>query len=65
MEYLTTREAAARLGLSIRHVQTLLRRGRLPAERLGTDWAIKPEAVEAFQRRPPGRPKKIVSTTDH
>lgn len=58
MDHLTTREAADRLDLSIRQVQTLIRRGHLPAERLGRDWAIMPADVEAFQRRPVGRPRK-------
>lgn len=58
MEYLTTQEAAERLGLSKRQVQALIKKGYLPAEWLGHVWAIKPAAVDAFQRRPVGRPKK-------
>lgn len=57
MEYLTTQEAADRLGLSKRQVQTLIKRGQLPAERVGHIWLLKPEDVETFQRRPVGRPK--------
>lgn len=58
MEYLTTQEAAERLGLSKRQVQTLIKRGQLPAEWLGHIWAIRPADADAFQRRPVGRPRK-------
>lgn len=61
MEYLTTAEAAERLGLSVRHVQTLIEQGRLPAKKFGHAWQIKRRDVEAFTRRPVGRRKK----TDH
>lgn len=59
MEYLTTEEAAERLGLSKRQVQALIKKGHLPAEWVGDIWLLKPADVETFQRRPVGRPKKM------
>lgn len=62
MEYLTTKQAAARLGLSVRHVQTLIEQGDLPATKFGHAWQIKRKDVDTFQRRPVGRRRK---KTDH
>lgn len=61
MEYLTTQQAAECLGLSVRQVQTLIKKGDLPARRFGHAWQIKRKDVEDFERRPVGRRKK----TDH
>lgn len=55
---MTTKEAAALLGISPRRVQALIKSGRLPAKRIGRDWHIKPKDVDALQHRPTGRPKK-------
>lgn len=62
MEYLTTKEAAERLGLSVRQVQTLIKQGDLPATKFGHAWKIKRKDVDTFQRRPVGRRRK---KTDH
>lgn len=68
-DIIDTTEAARLLGVTRSRINVLLRSGRLPATRLGTDrranqWAIRREdvmqLVEQRQRhRPaPGRPRK-------
>lgn len=56
---MTTREAAALLGVTERHIRHLITHGVLQATRRGRDWWITPEAVEAAKNRPGlGRPRK-------
>ena len=58
IKLLTTREAAAELGLSIRAVQMLIERGRLPAQKLGRDHLIRLSDLERARHRPGrGRPR--------
>jgi excisionase family DNA binding protein len=57
--FLSTRQAAKRLGISKRRVRQLCESGRLsPAKKLGTNWFIHPDALEsgAVKNRKPGRP---------
>lgn len=54
---LTTNEAATILNVTPRRVRALIRAGRLPAEKHGRDWAIKPEDLELVKVRKPGRPR--------
>ncbi len=56
---LTTNEAAEKLGVGIRQIQTLIKQNRLPATKRGRDWFIKEEDLELVKHRPiTGRPKK-------
>jgi excisionase family DNA binding protein len=57
-EWLTTAEAATRLGVHPSRVTYLVRAGRLAARKWGRDWQIEEAAVEriAQQERRPGRP---------
>jgi len=56
---LTTKEAAEDLGVGMRQIQNLIKKGRLKATRRGRDWFIKKEDLEAVRERPiTGRPKK-------
>lgn len=56
---LTTKEAAEKLEISVRQIQTLISQGRLPARKFGRDWIIKEEDLELVKHRPiTGRPKK-------
>jgi excisionase family DNA binding protein len=58
MKALTSKEAAARLGITPAHVRRLCLDGVLPAEKFGRDWILKPADVEAARARPGrGRPK--------
>lgn len=55
---LTTTQAAAQLGITPRRVLALIAAGRLPAQKLGRDWLIRPEdlELERVKDRKPGRP---------
>lgn len=46
--YMTTDEAAEKLGRTRRRVQQFINSGELPAEKAGRDWMIKDEDVEAL-----------------
>jgi excisionase family DNA binding protein len=58
MEYISTKEAAERLGLSIVRVQKLIRDKRLPAERIGRFYLIRESDLSLVEHRKPGRPRK-------
>ncbi|HEV2880323.1 MAG TPA: helix-turn-helix domain-containing protein [Pyrinomonadaceae bacterium] len=58
MKLLTTKEAAARLGISVMRVQQLIWDGRLPAEKMGRDYFIKEGDLKLVEDRKPGRPRK-------
>jgi excisionase family DNA binding protein len=58
MNLLTTKEVAARLGVTIQRVQALIQGGRLPAEKLGRDYVIKEQDLKLVADRKPGRPRK-------
>jgi excisionase family DNA binding protein len=53
---ITVKEAAERLGKSIRLVTRFINDGRLKAERFGRSWAIAPADLDAFKAldRPSG-----------
>ncbi len=48
-QFLTTRDAARRLGYTVQHVRILIGQGRLAAERLGRDWLVVRESVERYR----------------
>lgn len=54
---LNTAQAAALLNLTPGRVVQLIHAGRLPAEKLGRDWVIDPQAVAAFVPGRVGYPK--------
>lgn len=58
MKLLTTKEAAAKLGVSVLRVQQLIWNERLPAEKMGRDYFIKEEDLKLVEDRKPGRPPK-------
>jgi excisionase family DNA binding protein len=57
MDYIGTKEAAERLKITPVRVQQLIRKGRLPAERIGRLYLIREEDLERVKERKPGRPK--------
>lgn len=56
MAPLTTKQAAARLGITPRRVLALIGAGRLPATRIGRDWLIEERHLARVGERKPGRP---------
>lgn len=56
-ELLTTLEAAERIGVSRARVLQLIAEGQLPARRLGSQWVVRAQDVDAFERQPVGYPK--------
>lgn len=58
--------AARELGLSTSRVRELIQLGKLPAQKLGREYAITREDLEAFKLidRPIGRPPKEHDTVD-
>lgn len=61
---ITTHEAAAILGVTVRRVQALIKSGKLPAERHGRDWMILREDAEKHQPERGGRPKRADAPAD-
>jgi len=58
MEYLTTKEVAEKLGVSLRRVQAMIERGGLPATKFGRDYMIRERDLKLVENRKVGRPKK-------
>ncbi|HST51595.1 MAG TPA: helix-turn-helix domain-containing protein [Pyrinomonadaceae bacterium] len=58
MDFLTTKEAAKKLGVKVRMVQLLIQSGRLPAQKFGRDYMIKESDLKLVENRKVGRPKK-------
>jgi excisionase family DNA binding protein len=57
---MTTREAATKLGVSVRRIQAMIKQGLIVARKMGRDWFIEASAVEKLgsMTRPAGRPRK-------
>ena len=55
-QLLSTKLAAEALGVGRSRVLALIRRGLLPAEKVGREWLIRSEDLGRLSRRPPGRP---------
>jgi excisionase family DNA binding protein len=55
-----TKEAAGRLGVSVRRVQAMIKQGILPATKLARDWFIHESDLARLtaSNRKPGRPRK-------
>ena len=59
MDVLSIKEAAVELGVSTVRVLQLIQEDSLLAQKIGRDWFIKKDDVEAAKnRRGRGRPKK-------
>ena len=58
-ELIGTKEAAEKLGVSLRRVQQLIELGTLPARRIGRDYLIEEKDLSKVTiHGKPGRPKK-------
>jgi excisionase family DNA binding protein len=62
MDFLTTKEVADRLGVTLRRVQALINDGRLPAQKVGRDYLIRDQDIKLVEDRKPGRPRKAESS---
>lgn len=58
---ISSKEAAEKLGLSLRRVQALITSGRLPAQKIGNSYVVNEKDLEFVRERSPGRPKKLES----
>lgn len=56
---ITTSEAAARLGLTVRAIQKMIEAGRLSAQKIGRDYLIDSAALESIPKQAAGRPPKL------
>jgi excisionase family DNA binding protein len=60
MNLLSIKDAAERLEISNVRVFQLIQEGSLPAQKIGRDWFIQEDDVEAAKnRRGRGRPMKV------
>lgn len=55
---LTTKEAAARLGITAGRVRQMVLAGQLPAQKFGRDLVIAESDLNLVEDRKPGRPPK-------
>jgi excisionase family DNA binding protein len=62
MEFLTTKQAAEKLGITPRRVQALIEVGKLPAQKFGRDYMIKEKDLKLVEDRKVGRPKKTLES---
>jgi excisionase family DNA binding protein len=61
IRFISTTQAAERLGVTRRRVQALILDKRLPATKIGRDYAIDPADLRKVRHRKPGRPRKSQS----
>ncbi len=54
----TTKQAAAAAGLTVRTIQAHIKRGNLPAVKIGRDWFVDPADLATLKGRKAGRPKR-------
>jgi excisionase family DNA binding protein len=57
-DLISSKEAAERLGLSLRRVQALITAGRLPAQKIGNSYVVDEKDLELVKERKAGRPTK-------
>ncbi|MDQ4120478.1 MAG: helix-turn-helix domain-containing protein [Acidobacteriota bacterium] len=57
-DLITTREAAEKLGVSMRRVTALIKEGRLPSTQIGREHLINESDLELVRERKAGRPPK-------
>jgi excisionase family DNA binding protein len=55
--YLTTKEVAEKLGVTVGRVRQMIADGQLPSQKIGRDNFIKESDLELVKERKVGRPK--------
>jgi len=63
--YLSTKEAALKIGISEQRVRTLLRSGDIKGQQVGKVWVLEPEAVEELSCRQDNPGKSSPSSQSH
>ena len=61
--FIGTKEAAAKLRISVRRVQALIAAGKLPAEKIGNSFAIRESDLRLLNGRKNGRAPKLRERT--
>ena len=56
--FLTTKEVAEKLGVSVGRIQQFIAEGRLPATKIGQTNLVKESDLQLVQDRKTGRPNK-------
>ncbi|MBN1368083.1 MAG: excisionase family DNA-binding protein [Dehalococcoidales bacterium] len=51
MDYITTKEAGARIGLSDSHIRRLIKAGNIRATKLGHDWLVDADLFKYHRKR--------------
>ncbi len=64
MEFLTTQQAADKLGVHRSRVHALIQAGRLPAQKFGNVYMIREEDLKLVEERKVGRPAKAIAATN-
>jgi excisionase family DNA binding protein len=59
MQWLTTKQAAEKLGVSDVRVRAMIKAGRLPAQKFGHVHMISEDDLKLVENRKVGRPPKI------
>lgn len=62
MEWMTTKDAADKLGVSDIRIRQFIDEGRLVAQKFGPMWMVSAESVKGFERQGPGRPPQAGKT---
>ncbi len=57
--FLTTKEVAEKLGVSVGRVQQFIAEGRLPATKIGQTNLVKESDLKLVRERKTGRPLKV------
>ena len=55
-DLISSKEAAEKLGVSLRRVQALITSGKLPAQKIGNSYVVQEKDLELVKERTPGRP---------
>ncbi len=58
LDLITTKEAAEKLGVTMRRVTALIKEGRLPSTQIGREHLIKEADLDLVKERKVGRPPK-------
>jgi excisionase family DNA binding protein len=63
MDFLTTQQAADKLGVHRSRIHALIQAGRLPAQKFGNVYMIKEADLKLVEERKTGRPPKAKAET--